>query len=355
MRLRKLVAVLAGVLGLTGLGSEAVAGTPDIELSAMEWNFGEIWYGAVEEFPLVISNVGDDVLKLQTVRASCGCTTSKPAKNVLQPGESTTATVKFDSRKKSGGDIHTTVTIVSNDPDERKLTFHLRGKVRRVLSVDPMGGVVLRSGDGSKPLEGVARITNLESEPMDLRIKSVNAARFEIELKTIEEGRIYEMVGRSKGPLDVGRTTGYAVLTTGLEREPEVNVHVTAVIVDRVNLVPAAIYLNPQIMLEKSNRTVMLHYYGDNPDFEIREVKANHESVKVQFSPARPPSAGLQRLQPAPRAVAQVRVDCPPGRELPPEGVKVTIVTNEPGYEEQVVLVTPDPAAFRAIMYKTNR
>jgi hypothetical protein len=97
---------------------------PKLVLQQNEFDFGDIKQGDVVSHTFVISNNGGDLLKINNVQASCGCTAASPEKNELGPGESTNLTVKFNSAGRKGVQTKT-VKIFSNDPvsPEKVLTI----------------------------------------------------------------------------------------------------------------------------------------------------------------------------------------------------------------------------------------
>ncbi len=90
--------------------------SPKIEVENDSHDFGEIEEGIVVTHNFVIKNSGDSVLDITKVRASCGCTAANPLKNKLNPGESTTMEVEFNTFKREGKQKKH-VYIFSNDPN----------------------------------------------------------------------------------------------------------------------------------------------------------------------------------------------------------------------------------------------
>jgi uncharacterized cupredoxin-like copper-binding protein len=97
----------------------------------MEYDFGEVPRGDHVKYDFVVSNVGGDLLKIDDVRASCGCTAAKPEKDALAPGESTNINVDFNSTGRSGRQTKY-ITVKTNDPNNPEIQFKLTGVV-----VDP--------------------------------------------------------------------------------------------------------------------------------------------------------------------------------------------------------------------------
>ncbi len=97
---------------------------PIISSSKPHHDFGEILEGQVVAHSFEIKNTGNADLKIEKVRASCGCTAVEPEKNLLKPGESTKVKAEFDSGGRFGPQ-NKSVYVFSNDPKtpQYKLSF----------------------------------------------------------------------------------------------------------------------------------------------------------------------------------------------------------------------------------------
>ncbi|MBI9070019.1 MAG: DUF1573 domain-containing protein [Melioribacteraceae bacterium] len=100
------------------------SGTPKIVIAENEFDFGDIKEGVIVEHDFIIKNEGDSKLTITRVRASCGCTAASPNKNVLEPGESTSVKVEFNSARRNGAQTKH-VYVSSDDPNNPKerITF----------------------------------------------------------------------------------------------------------------------------------------------------------------------------------------------------------------------------------------
>lgn len=104
---------------------------PKVSTQQMEYDFGQVPRGDHVKYNFVVTNVGGDLLEINDVRASCGCTAAKPEKDKLAPGESTNIKVDFNSAGRSGKQTKI-ITVKTNDPDKPEIRFTLTGSV-----VDP--------------------------------------------------------------------------------------------------------------------------------------------------------------------------------------------------------------------------
>jgi Protein of unknown function (DUF1573) len=101
---------------------------PRLTCQEKEYDFGNVVQGEKVKHNYVITNTGDDTLKISNVRASCGCTAALPDKNELLPGESTNIKVEFNSLGRSGHQVKH-ITIRSNDTDNPEILLDLYGDV----------------------------------------------------------------------------------------------------------------------------------------------------------------------------------------------------------------------------------
>jgi hypothetical protein len=123
---------MGGLLALllaAAAGCATVEQSPgQIELSATEFDFGNVANtGAVSEV-FQVRNVGRGVLEITGVSTSCGCTTATVDGRSLGPGEETDLTVTYDPQVHGGetGDFLRVVYVRSNDPDAPEASLTIR-------------------------------------------------------------------------------------------------------------------------------------------------------------------------------------------------------------------------------------
>ena len=101
---------------------------PHILIDAEEYNFGECIENDVINHDFTLKNIGKSPLVIHKVKTSCGCTTSKLEKDTIAPGESTKIKARFSTYGKRGGQSKE-IYIITNDPDQPKVTLRIMGKV----------------------------------------------------------------------------------------------------------------------------------------------------------------------------------------------------------------------------------
>jgi uncharacterized cupredoxin-like copper-binding protein len=101
---------------------------PKLVLQQIEHDFGDIVQGEVVSHVFVLSNSGGNLLTIDKVRPSCGCTAAMPEQNELGPGESTNLTVSFNSKGRMGKQKKI-VRIETNDPESPQQIITIKGNV----------------------------------------------------------------------------------------------------------------------------------------------------------------------------------------------------------------------------------
>ncbi|MCG3126816.1 MAG: hypothetical protein CHACPFDD_01671 [Phycisphaerae bacterium] len=318
---------------------------PKLTLSATSWDFGTAIYGDSPTYTLTLKNEGDADLTGLKVRGSCSCTVPQLKTDMLKPGESTEVSVTFNTKKKQG-DISTMVTINSNDPVQPTAYFKVSGNVSKIVAFEP-AMVKFQATEPTAELSATVKMINKYNEPMKPEFASINSDTFDVSLKEIEAGQVYEVVVKAKNPLPYGPTNATAKFKTGIARMAEAELNVSADIKARVTAVPAVVWLDDRTDTVQ-RRNVRVQYFGEDANFAVTEVKsADPALVVVEAKPiirhnavAKP--AGAATVGQAETANVPLMLSVESPKKLPKEGVKVICKTNDPKFPELEVLVTTD-------------
>ena len=119
---------ILSLLLFTFISAGNVSAQPKAIINPMAYNFGDIVQDSVVSKIFIITNEGTEVLKINDVKASCGCTAVVTGKNELKSGESTDIKVSFDSKGKSGKQ-NKTITVNTNDPINGTIKLAFTGNV----------------------------------------------------------------------------------------------------------------------------------------------------------------------------------------------------------------------------------
>ena len=113
------------VLGVS-LGT---VGAPSLHISEEVFNFGVVIEGEVVVFAFLLENRGDEVLVIENVEASCGCTTTALSDSEIEPGQIVRLGGEVDTIGAGGTHVSKRVYITTNDPERKTVDLRIAGRV----------------------------------------------------------------------------------------------------------------------------------------------------------------------------------------------------------------------------------
>ncbi|MEM9935294.1 MAG: DUF1573 domain-containing protein [Bacteroidota bacterium] len=110
--------------------AEELALMPSIKFEQVSYDAGKILSGEKVTHGYIFTNEGKGDLKIESVKASCGCTATAPKDKIIKPGESSEIMATFDSRGRSGVQ-QKSITVKTNDPDQATVILRLKATVEK--------------------------------------------------------------------------------------------------------------------------------------------------------------------------------------------------------------------------------
>jgi len=107
----------------TGHSSSIESALPAITFLEKEFEFGDIQQGDIVKHVFKFKNTGSTYLKIQSVSASCGCTTPQWPKEAIAPQAEGEIYVEFNSQGKMGMQTKTISITANTDPAMTQLTI----------------------------------------------------------------------------------------------------------------------------------------------------------------------------------------------------------------------------------------
>jgi len=101
---------------------------PHIKFEERTFNFGKAKQRTKVEHEYKFTNTGKKELVIRKVRATCGCTTTQPAKSVLAPGESSSIKAIFNTGAYRGFQ-RKSIYVITNDPFNSNVRLTISGTV----------------------------------------------------------------------------------------------------------------------------------------------------------------------------------------------------------------------------------
>jgi len=131
----------------------------------------------------VIENTGGKPLSIEKVTTSCGCTTADYTKEI-PPGEKGKISIKANTNGYAGHKFAKSITVYSNDPNQKTLNLNISGDVEKIVSINPE--IVKLEGVAGQQIRFSVTIIPEGKYPFNIIDTSVNNGkncRFNLEKK----------------------------------------------------------------------------------------------------------------------------------------------------------------------------
>lgn len=170
---------------------------PMVLQAQLEWPVKEIEFKAqpthtrtVAKFPFV--NKGKETVIITNIQSSCGCTAALPNNNKREyaPGEKGEIEVVFDHGDRIGSQTKQ-ITVTTSDNPSAPTILVLKVEIPVLLKMEPP--VVFWTPQDQQSPKTV-RVTVQTENPIRIIQARTEQPNFKVELKTIEEGRSYELL-----------------------------------------------------------------------------------------------------------------------------------------------------------------
>lgn len=195
--MKGLIILAALTIALAGAGWAG----PKLMVSEDNWDFGDVPNVGTVSHTFTLRNDGDSALKITSVSASCGCTSTRLENQELKPGKATTVTVTFNnSAFPAGGRFTKTVTVYTEG----------EGTPAKTISIS----VTVNSGDYGYVTVFPKALVVLDNEKgkgswKTLRIENKTALTQKI--RVIEKAGIVKETKLTKGKVAPGTGTAFQV------------------------------------------------------------------------------------------------------------------------------------------------
>lgn len=303
----------------------ADGGTPKMEVSPLEFRFGEVWAGTPMSREFTIKNTGDGALSTK-VQSSCGCTVATTPKSPLPPGESTTFTITYDTKRP--GPANKTVTITSNDPQRSSIVIKVEGTVNPVFTMTPSSAISFPSLEVTSVSTQMMRLENKYEKPLSLKLKEgQNFGTFDIELREVEPQKVYELVATTKPPLRMGSNHATVELETSDPKIPPLQVSVFANAQPRVFSTPFSIFVTPN--RTESYDEMITVITQSAPQAKVTEARCDIPGFAFEILPPEPQPEGVAQI------TQRIKVRVPKFEDIPETGGMITLMTDDKAPEYQ--------------------
>jgi copper(I)-binding protein len=305
---------------------------PKIQFATPLHDFGRARAGEPVKYTYVFTNTGDRLLILNTVQPQCGCTTAGDWTRQVQPGNTGSIPIQFNTANYNGP-VFKQVTVTCNVTNQPTLFLQLKGTVYKPFDLNP-SMAVLNIPPDAETASVVVTITNNTEEPLVLSTPESNNRAFAAELKTNALGKGYQLIVSAVPPTPPGSVQGQISLRTSWTNPAVITVPVAANVQPAVMVIPSYITLAPGPLANAVTNSVSIRNNSTN-DLKLSDPVVNVPGVEAE----------IKEMQPGKSFTALLAF--PQGFQIPPgQQVELSVKSSNPKFPVVKVLVvqTPRPA-----------
>ena len=309
--------------------AETNAPASKIRFATTLYDFGRARAGEPVKYTYIFTNVGDATLILTNVQPQCGCTAAGEWTRQVEPGNTGVIPIQFNTVNYNGP-VFKQVTVTCNDKSQPTLFLQLKGTVFKQVDVNPQLAVLNLPPDAETG-SALVTITNNGEEPLTLQPPESNNRAFKAELKTVQEGKSYQLMVSAVPPLSQGSVQGQITMKTSWTNMPVLSVSAFANVQPAVVVIPSHLTLPPAPLASAQTPSVMIQNNGTNV-LALSEPTVNAQGVQVE----------LKEMEPGRKFSALVTF--PQGFEVPAgQQVELTVKSSNPKFPVVKVPVTQLP------------
>ena len=157
---------------------EVPANGAKIRFEKMEHQYGTIQKGGNGDCQFTFWNDGNEPLILQTVKASCGCTTPKYTQKPVMPGESGVIDVHYNTNNVGG--FSKTVTVTSNAVDNPRVVLRIKGNVKQDAD---------QTAPAAQPAAKPAAKPNMKAAKEEKRVEPAPVKKEQVKAVEVDKAR----------------------------------------------------------------------------------------------------------------------------------------------------------------------
>ena len=181
---------------------------PKIKFANSIYDFGKVKSGEPVKYTYVFTNTGDELLEIKNVQPQCGCTAANDWTRKVEPGQTGTISIQFNSANYNGN-VLKNVTVTCNDRTQPNTVLQLKGTLWKPIEVNPTYAV-LNVGPDADSASTVVQVHNNTDEPLTLSDVQSNNRMFTVEvadMDTNHPGKHFTLKVKALPPFTPGNTS----------------------------------------------------------------------------------------------------------------------------------------------------
>jgi len=267
----------------------SAAQAPQAVVSTTSHEFGIVKQGTRIGQVFTVRNAGTASLTLDLVQFTQPGMTAR-FKPEIPPGAEGPIRIEWDTSPVKGP-VEGVAIVRLNDPLRPEIRFVLKGTVQPPIEFQPFAAIFLSAFRGESVQRSV-RIVNHEDRPLKILGLEANSERYTAAVKTLEEGRIYELAVAAKPKAPFGRAQEALYLLTDHPERGRLRVLVNVLIKPDVYANPEEVDFGSVRMAEVTGRPTLLDLLTQTfmvkvrqGEMQIKAVRSDLDFLYIKQSP----------------------------------------------------------------------
>lgn len=292
---------------------------PRIQFAELTHDFGKVEAGSVVKHEFIFTNTGTATLEITDVRPGCGCTTAGTWDRKVEPGQTGRVPLQLNTTGFSGA-VAKSATVTCNATSQNNLYLQLKATIWRPVEVNPPSAYFNVSAEtATNQSRSIRILSNLEA-PLTLSPPECTNTSFRAELKTIREGREFELLVTVQPPFAANYAQSPVTLKTSSTNVPLISVPVYAHVQPVIMTVPSLFNLPPGPLTAPVSPSLTIRNTGTNA-LVLSEPTINLDGATL----------ALREMQTG--RVYTLTLSVPAGLQLQPtQRVEVSLKSNHPRF-----------------------
>jgi hypothetical protein len=263
------------------------SGAPRALVAEAGHDFGPVEPGGRYTHTFTLRNAGTAPLTISRIEFSEPGIRSR-FKSPLLPGETAPVTIEWEIDR-AAGDLDAHAVIHVSDPARPRITYALRGVVRRSVELRPSPDMFVHTYADQEATRSV-RIVNNDERPLAIRSVMASGDRVRAELLPVEAGRTYDVKVTVPAGLEPGRYLESIEVETDHPRLASLHLDVNIVVRKDLFVTPdavdfGALALRGRTPVSPALWSQSLTLKKRDGDFTIVGIDSDVAGLRVEHSP----------------------------------------------------------------------
>jgi hypothetical protein len=257
-----------------------------IQFETPVYDFGKVKSGDPVKYTYVFTNTGCGTLEVTHVQPQCGCTTAGDWTKKVEPGQTGTIPIQFNSGTYPAGGVTKNIVVTCNDPAHPQVTLQLKGAIWKPIDFQPAYAMLNVPADGPGAPAVVKVINNME-EPLTLSPPESNNRSVTATLSTNQPGKEFQLTLSAVPPLKPGAFQVAITLKTSATNMPTLNIPLWVNVAPAVTVIPAQVFLPPGPLAAQAMPSIRIENKSTN-HMQLSVPAVNAEGVDIQIKELQP-------------------------------------------------------------------